>query len=213
MVMHILILTGGDLDMVFARSYIQTQKFDKIITADRGLLYAEQLGIRPDFILGDFDSCPEETLKRFKEENIMILPREKDDTDTGIAVEQAVSMGAKKVTVLGSTGTRLDHVLGNMGQLVYALKHGVEAYIVDAHNRIRAADRPLKLEKKKQFGDYVSLIPVGTVTGVTLHGFYYPLNNDTLVFHETWGISNELVDEAGIIEMKDGILLIIESKD
>lgn len=211
--MHILILTGGDLSMVFARSYIQTQTFDKIIAADKGLLYAEQLGIRPDFILGDFDSCPEETLERFKEEKIMILPREKDDTDTEIAMEQAVSMGAKKVTVLGSTGTRLDHVLGNMGQLVYALKHGVEAYIVDDHNRIRAADRPLKLEKKEQFGDYVSLIPVGTVTGVTLHGFYYPLNNDTLVFHETWGISNELVDETGIIEMKDGILLVVESKD
>lgn len=211
--MHILILTGGDLDMVFARSYIQTQTFDRVIAADKGLLYAEQLGIRPDFILGDFDSCPEETRKRFEEEDIMFLPREKDDTDTGIAMEQAVRMGAEKITVLGSTGTRLDHVLGNMGQLVYALKHGVEAHIVDAHNRIRAVDRPLKLEKKEQFGDYVSLIPVGKVTGVTLHGFYYPLNNDTLVFHETWGISNELSEETGIIDMKDGILLIVESRD
>lgn len=213
MVMHILILTGGDLDRVFARSYIQTQKFDKIIAADKGLLYAEQIGIRPDFILGDFDSCPKETVKRFEKEHIMVLPREKDDTDTGIAMEQAVKMGALKVTVLGSTGTRLDHVLGNMGQLVYALKHGVEAVIVDSHNRIRAVDRPLKIEKKEQFGDYISLVPVGTATGVTLHGFYYPLNDDTLVFHETWGISNELVDETGIIEMKDGILLIVESKD
>ena len=50
--MHILILTGGDLDRVFARSYIQTQKFDKVIAADKGLFYAEQIGIRPDFILG-----------------------------------------------------------------------------------------------------------------------------------------------------------------
>ncbi|MBS4927166.1 MAG: thiamine diphosphokinase [Anaerostipes sp.] len=213
MVMHILILTGGELDRVFARSYIQTQKFDKIIAADKGLLYAEQIKIRPDFILGDFDSCPEETVKRFKQEDIMILPREKDDTDTGIAVEQAVRMGATKVTILGSTGTRLDHVLGNMGQLVYALKHGVEAYIVDSHNRIRAVDRPLSINKKEQFGNYISLIPVGTVTGVTLHGFYYPLNDDTLVFHETWGISNELAEETGKIEMKTGTLLVIESKD
>lgn len=211
--MHILILTGGDLDRVFAHSYIQTQKFDKIIAADKGLLYAEQLGICPDFILGDFDSCPKETRKRFEKENIMILPREKDDTDTGIAMEQAVRMGASKVTVLGSTGTRLDHVLGNMGQLVYALKHGVDAFIVDSHNRIRAVDRPLTINKKEQFGNYISLIPVGTVTGVTLHGFYYPLNDDTLLFHETWGISNELAEDTGKIEMKTGTLLVIESKD
>lgn len=85
--------------------------------------------------------------------------------------------------------------------------------MVDSHNRIRAADRPLCIDKNEQFGNYISLIPVGTVTGVTLHGFYYPLNDDTLVFHETWGISNELAEDMGKIEMKTGTLLVIESKD
>ncbi|EFV21932.1 hypothetical protein HMPREF1011_02197 [Anaerostipes caccae] len=54
---------------------------------------------------------------------------------------------------------------------------------------------------------------MGTVTGVTLHGFYYPLNDDTLLFHETWGISNELTEESGIVEMKTGTLLVVESRD
>ena len=60
--MKILILTGGDLDPVFACSYIKTWEPDKVIAADRGLLQAEKLGLRPDAILGDFDSCSREVI-------------------------------------------------------------------------------------------------------------------------------------------------------
>ena len=115
--------------------------------------------------------------------------------------------------MIGGTGTRLDHVMGNFGQLFYAHSKGVKAELVDANNRIRVLNHEDTISKKDQFGKYVSLIPIYEAKGVTLQGFKYPLNNDTLVFHESWGISNELEAEEGTISYREGKLLLIESRD
>ena len=69
------------------------------------------------------------------------------------------------------------------------------------------------MEKEQQFGQYISLIPLYEAKGVTLQGFKYPLNDDTLVFHESWGISNELSADYGEIRFRSGTLLMIESRD
>ena len=137
----------------------------------------------------------------------------KDDTDTGLAMQKAVSMEADEILVIGAAGTRLDHVLGNIGQLVYAFRKGVKAQMVDGHNRITVLEHCHRVEKEQQFGQYISLIPLYEAKGVTLQGFKYPLNDDTLVFHESWGISNELSADYGEIRFRSGTLLMIESRD
>lgn len=211
--MKALILTGGSVNIDFAAEYIKAWNPDQVITADKGLLYAKQLKITPDIILGDFDSCNKAVMEEFSTDEKIIVPCEKDDTDTGLAMQKAIEIGADEILLIGGTGTRLDHVLGNIGQLFYAFDHGIKAEIVDANNRMRVLEHESVLSKKKQFGKYVSLIPVYKAEGVTLKGFKYPLNDDTLVFHESWGISNELEDEEGIISYKEGRLLLIESID
>ncbi len=116
--------------------------------------------------------------------------------------------------MIGGTGTRLDHVLGNIGQLFYAHSKGVKAELVDANNRMRVLDHESTVSKKDQFGKYVSLIPIYEARGVTLTGFKYPLNND-----QRWclsnrsRISNELEAEEGTISFREGKLLLIESRD
>lgn len=211
--MKVLILTGGSVNADFASEYIRKWNPDQIITADKGLLYAKQLGITPDIILGDFDSCNKNIMEEFSTDEKIIAPCEKDDTDTGLAMIKAKEIGADEILLIGATGTRLDHVLGNIGQLVFAQRNGMKAQIVDEHNRIQALESKSVISKNDQFGKYVSLIPIYKAAGVTLHGFKYPLNNDTLVFHESWGISNELVEEEGKISYKEGCLLMIESRD
>lgn len=211
--MRVLILSGGDLDQVFACAYLKEWKPDKVIAADRGLLYARQLGMEPDVILGDFDSCDQSVMEEFSTDEKILLPCEKDDTDTGLAMQKAVEIGADEILILGGTGTRMDHMLGNIGQLMYAFQHGVHAEIIDGHNRISVLEKQHRISRKKQFGTYISLIPVYEATGVTLKGFKYPLHNDTLVFHESWGISNELIEDEGWIHFESGNLLMIESKD
>ena len=213
MVMRVLILTGGDFDRKFASDYIKTWKPDQVITADRGLLYARELGICPDVMLGDFDSCNRDVLEEFSQGDKILVPCEKDDTDTGLAMEKAVKSGAEEILLVGGTGTRMDHVLGNIVQLFYAARCGVRAELIDAHNRMRVLESDSSMRKQELFGNYVSLIPMYEAKGVTLHGVKYPLHEDTLVFHESWGISNELEAEEGRISYREGRLILIESKD
>ncbi|MEE1312397.1 MAG: thiamine diphosphokinase [Lachnospiraceae bacterium] len=214
--MHILIITGGGIDIPFTHSYIEKQKFDKIYAADKGVQYAVQLGIRPDLILGDFDSLGEKMKEKMKDWNIPVLtfPPEKDYTDTHLAITHAISQGADEITLIGATGTRLDHTWANIGLLQMAMKEGVRAWIVDAHNRISMWNSGREMKKEEAFGDYVSLIPyTEKVTGITLTGFYYPLSDAELTLGISLGISNELISKTGKIEIGSGDLIIIESRD
>lgn len=72
----------------------------------------------------------------------------KDDTDTEFALRLAISMGAECITVLGGTGSRLDHVLGNIELLGIGLELGVEIELLDANNRIRMTDHGMVLKKR-----------------------------------------------------------------
>lgn len=211
--MRVLILTGGSVNTSFAAEYIRQWNPDKVITADKGLFYAKQLEITPDIILGDFDSCDKRIMQEFSTDEKIIAPCEKDDTDTGLAMLKAKEIGADEILLIGATGTRLDHVLGNIGQLVFAQKHGMKAQIVDENNRIQVLEQEHVISKDDQFGKYVSFVPVYEAKGVTLTGFKYPLDDHTLVFHETLAISNELKEAQGRISHKEGCLLMIESRD
>lgn len=202
--------------MPFTHSYIKKQTFDKIIAADKGVQYAIQLGVKPDFILGDFDSLGEKWKKKMEQWQVPILtfPPEKDYTDTHLAIEYAIEQGAEEITLLGATGTRLDHTWANIGLLQLAMKKGVHAHIVDKHNRIMMICEKTVIKREDAFGDFISLIPyTEKVTGITLTGFYYPLEDAELTLGISLGISNELVDEIGIIQIGRGNLLVIESRD
>ena len=90
MVMRVLILTGGTVEENFAKDYISKWNPDQVITADKGLLYAKRLNIKPDIILGDFDSCSKDIMQEFSTDKKIIVPCEKDDTDTGLAIQKAI---------------------------------------------------------------------------------------------------------------------------
>lgn len=213
----IVIISGGSIQDEFAKEWITQYQPDFIIVADSGMEFMRRVGLKPDMIIGDFDSVASETLAYFKEQTGIIfkeLNPMKDDTDTEFAIRQAISLGAKEITALGATGTRLDHVLGNVALLGIGLQEQVDIQLVDAHNRIRMIDTPLKLKKAEQFGGFVSLLPyAGEVKGVTLKGFKYPLENYTMGSFSSLGISNEIVEHQAEILLKDGILVVIESRD
>lgn len=70
------------------------------------------------------------------------------------------------------------------------------------------------IKREEQFGKYISLLPVtGDATGVTLSGFKYPLTSGTIPKFSSLGVSNEITEEVGSIQIEDGILLLIESRD
>lgn len=215
--MKTLIVTGGTVDAAFAVSYIQQELFDYFIASDAGIHFFAETGLKPYEILGDFDSADEKELSQFQNDSSIIFHKyqpEKDATDTELALRLAIEKGSSEIHILGASGTRLDHVFGAVHLLGIALECGVPCYLADLHNRIRLVQARTVLKREEQYGTYVSLIPLTTqAEGVTLKGFKYPLDNHTLQSFTTLGISNEIVEEEAVIEIVEGIIIVVESKD
>ncbi len=215
--MKCLIVAGGQIDLPFAKQILECQDWDLLISADRGLHFFLEAGLVPDWIVGDFDSADPEEIKPFQEncpEKLQTFPAEKDETDSEIALDCAIEAGADRITILGGTGSRLDHVLGNLQLLKRALDAGAECCLVDPHNRIRMIKDDLAINRDEQFGDYVSLIPFSSeVEGLTLTGFAYEVEDFTLQNGIARGISNEICAPCAHITLKSGELIVIESRD
>ncbi len=215
--MRFVIISGGHMDDVFALDWLEKNKYDCMIAADSGMNFLHRNGLVPDVIAGDFDSVASESLACFSgmsEVEMLRLNPIKDDTDTEFVIREAIRRGAKEITVLGATGTRLDHVLANVNLLGIGLEENVSIELVDKHNRIRMVDGSLEIRKREQFGSFVSVLPVkGDAKGVTLEGMKYPLKDADIACFSSLGVSNEIVDEIAKISVKQGVLLVIESRD
>jgi len=212
----ILIFTGGMINLEWAREWLANQQFDYVIAADKGLLYADELNCKVDYILGDYDSVDKDLLEKYRSMNVELttFPCEKDYTDTHLAIETAIERGASQITILGATGSRMDHTMSNIQNMKIALDLGVPCYIVNEYNKIYLANKNVVINKSEQFGKYISLIPFSqSVTGLTLSGFHYPLKKFRMDQGLSVGISNEIVGEKGVIEFDNGVLIIFETKD
>lgn len=215
--MKFLIVSGGSLNKEFVTKVVGQGRYDRILAADSGMNALYAAAVTPDIIIGDFDSADEKILAFFQQNKAIdfcTLNPEKDDTDTEFAIRESIRRGADSITIIGGTGTRLDHVLGNISLLGIGFEEHIPIELLDEHNRICMIDHSVTLKKKEQYGNYLSLIPYnGNVTGVTLKGLKYPLHDYTMGGFNSLGISNEIVDDEASIELTSGQLLVIESRD
>ena len=214
--MKTLIVTGGSLDIGWAKAFIKTVNAEYIIAADSGLKYIDELGLVPDMILGDYDSVDDGLLDKYKSTDIKTYPREKDYTDTHIAIINALKAGASEIYILGATGTRMDHTFTNICNMKAALDFDVPCFIYDRHNKVYIVNDQMgevKLSKNGQYGDYVSIVPLSEEAEISLTGFKYEL--DDYVLHQGLSIcqSNEIKEDEAIIKINKGLLIVFETKD
>ena len=158
-----LILTGGKLSLAFAGSFLKISKYEKVIAVDGGLEAAKELGIIPDVIVGDFDTVRPEILSYYRKmEHIIweVHQPEKDDTDTALAIKRALAMNCSHITLLGATGGRLDHMIGNIHLLFPCLQKGTYAEIVDSQNRLYLHRWGTYFSKRCSMGKYISFLPL-----------------------------------------------------
>ncbi len=178
---------------------------DYIICADAGYDLAKAVGIVPDILVGDFDSLSEEPadfLRKVK------LPVEKDETDTLYALRFAFSKGATNIVLYGGIGTRFDHSYANVCLLQHAMVRDISMVVTDGSTEIYLTDSKLSLTDKK--GCTVSLYAFSDICeGVSLKGFYYPLDNAFLEKYDIIGTSNVITDDVAEISVSCGNLLII----
>lgn len=215
--MNCLIVTGGNVDLNLIIDYLNKNKESIIIAVDKGLDALYTLNIIPNHIVGDLDSVNATILKHYQNNSQITMHKyipEKDYTDTDIAIKLAINLDVSSITIIGATGTRIDHMLANIHVLTYALDSNIPCYILDTNNKIYLTNNSIVLNKGKTYGKYVSLIPLTTsVKGLTLRGFKYPLDNYCLTIGKSLGVSNEIIEDTATIDLKSGILIVIESKD
>lgn len=198
------IFAGADMNI----SCVDKNNFENafIICADRGVEHAIKLDLKPDLIVGDFDSLgyvPDADCE------IMTFRPEKDDTDLMIAVKQAVCKGKKNIRIYAALGGRLDHTIGNIQTLSFALDNGCRAELV-SENEIVTLLAPGKnfIQKKKGFS--LSLFSYGdNVTGLCISGTKYTLNNGEINNSFPIGVSNEIIDDVAKITFESGKLLVV----
>lgn len=213
--MSTLIVTGGNVNTEFLKKILEENKFETIIAADKGLEALNKINVMPNYIIGDFDSVNKTTLNQYENKNIEItyLKPEKDFTDTHMAIKLAIEKRAKHITIIGATGTRMDHTLANIHALNETLQNNVPTEIINENNRIMLINKKAKLIKNTNY-KYVSIIPLTTkITGLTLKGFKYNIENATINLGESIGVSNEQIEQEALIEIKEGIAILIYSKD
>lgn len=219
-----LIIGGGVVDIHFAQEYIKDKGFDTVVCADSGLDAAYHMGLDVDFAMGDFDSVSKDVYKKYKEtpkaDGVMTefvsYPPEKDATDMQIVLDWVVEKLPGEIQILGATGRRLDHFWANVNILMKPLSYGIQASIVDEHNRLYLIDHSHIFRKSEMYGKYVSLLPLTEeVSAVYLRGFKYELNGIDFTIGSSLGVSNELAEgcEAALLEFGDGVLIAIESCD
>lgn len=217
--MKTVIISGGRIERDFALSFLENETFEQFIAVDNGLRFCYDNQIKPTWIVGDFDTAAPELVEYYQTQTDIPIRRfnpVKDSTDSQIAIELALELGSSEITLLGGTGTRMDHVLGNIQSLMLAKKKGVSCVILDEYNRIQLIDGETRLKKSEQYGKYVSLLPLTTeVTGVDLTGFKFNLTGHTFTSTGSagLGVSNEIIEDIAEIRVKSGIFVLIESRD
>lgn len=211
--MAVLIIgNGSDIE----KKYIENINIEYVICADGGLEKAEKLCLKPNLILGDFDSVGKLILEEYKNNGIEIVkfPSEKDYTDMELAIEHAIEKGFKDIVLIGATGTRLDHTYANLQLLEKYMYQGINIEIIDNNNHIKIISDNTDLIVENKVGYYISLSPITEhIEGLTLEGFKYPLNNVSVKRGSTLLVSNEIIEKQGRIKLKKGTTLVFVSKD
>ena len=205
------------MDDPFVLDCIENISPDCIIGIDRGLEFCYRNQIVPQYILGDFDSIRPEVIGWYREQKeipIREYKPEKDATDTRMGLELALKLGSDRIFLLGATGGRLDHYMGNLQSLVVPAMAGKEAWILDEQNAMTVLSRSRTIKKECAFGKYISFFSMGDeVRGITLSGFKYPLKDYDMTNFDGIGVSNELAEDTALVEFRQGFLLMVMSKD
>ena len=177
---------------------------DIVIAADGGLAHLQRLSIKPNIILGDFDSLG------YTPEGAEVFPVEKDDTDSMLAIKQGLAMGCDRFDLYGALdGTRVDHTMANFQALAFLAQRGCRGYLMGCR-QIATAIHNETITLPAEFTGYLSVFCMGAdAEGVTIRGAQYQLENAILTSGFPLGVSNRFTGKSCTISVESGTLLLI----
>ncbi len=178
-----------------------------VVAADSGLHTAVGYGIRPELVVGDFDSlADDDLLKGYDDKDVRRYPRAKDHTDTEIALRVAREEGCDDLVIIGGGGGRIDHLLALVA--LFERPDPPGAWVSDTGVISAIVERTTA---RGSVGERISFAPIGCIPcRMVSHGLRWPLDG------LTWGrgdigISNEFAEAEVQVTMKSGQLLMMRS--
>lgn len=181
---------------------------DYIVFCDSGLKHLDALQVRPGLIVGDFDSHDNPNL----DVETIVLPCEKDDTDTVFAVKEAIRRGYEDVLLIGVVGARLDHTLGNVYILEYLDNLDKKGFIIDNYSEMELVSRQTAyIDDSFRFFSLLNI--TGIAKGITVKNAKYPLKDAEITCGYQYGVSNEVLPGMRAeVTVKEGKLLLIKDR-
>ena len=177
---------------------------DYVIAADSGLAHLEKLGLKPNAIIGDFDSLG------FIPDSAEVFPVEKDDTDMLLAIRHGLDRGFGEFVLYGGLdGNRLDHTIANLQSLAFLREQGARGYLVGKDYLATVIQNETAVFAPTATG-ILSVFAIGAeATGVILEGLKYPLENGCLTADFPLGVSNHFLGKESRISVENGKLLLL----
>ena len=174
-----------------------------VIAADGGLVHTQALGIRPDVILGDFDSLG------YVPEDSRVFPVEKDDTDAMLAVRLGLERGCDFFYFYGALdGPRLDHTMANFQTLAFLATHGARGCLI-GRDYIATVAAGEAISFPAGATGILSLFCLGTDATVSIEGLQYPLDRGSLTADFPLGVSNHFIGAPSRITVEEGLVLAL----
>ena len=211
---HVVVLANGSWEVLDRVRSIACSA-DEVIAADGAWAKAEKLGINVDLVVGDLDSLKEEAMKSLATSGVPVMrfPVDKDRTDTEIAVDLALERQARRISICGAGGGRLDHTLANillLGKPASLGQREVRLEFITATETIVWVEDEFVVEGAVP-GDRISLVPVDRAVRVSTSGLRFPLSNELLWRTKARGISNEVCTLPVRICISEGAALVIHA--
>ncbi|MCL2754278.1 MAG: thiamine diphosphokinase [Oscillospiraceae bacterium] len=183
------IIVGASPECAAIAEHENAQAF--VIAVDGGYDRLTECGIVPDLVIGDFDSL---TGKLPVTVETLRFPQEKDESDTELAVQEAIRRGCKAFRIYGALGGRLDHTLANIALMISLSERGYDCRLIGEREWLTAVVSNSRFKLDCATGQTVSVFTADeSAHGVTLTGFKYPLANAVLQ-RGTRGLSNEVTE-------------------
>jgi thiamine pyrophosphokinase len=205
------VFVGGESPHPFVAPV--AQKCTTHVAADSGWRHALSIGVTPTVVLGDFDSITASELLAAREAQVSLFeyPSDKDFTDAEIAFQYVAGTTSESLLLVSGGGNRFDHLTSLLHALCHEHLTPIRRCAIIADTRIDIVTASHSLSLNVDFGQIVSLVPIGgDAIGVTTTGVRWPLQDNILRAHESRGISNVATDSVITVSVINGSLAVIQ---
>jgi thiamine pyrophosphokinase len=210
--MRVIIIANGNITQ--PDKLLQTiRPGDLLIAADGGARHCLSLNLLPGVVIGDMDSLSGAELNQLEDAGVEMIAfsARKDETDLELALLKGRDSNPEEVLIFGALGARWDMTISNLLLLNHPEFAAMPIRLVDGPQEISLLQAGRDMRLHGQPGDTISLIPLqGDAHGITTTGLEYPLEDGSLQYGASRGVSNVLMEQYATIQLTKGLLLVVQ---